>query len=345
MKALFKLALPLLHKLDPEDAHRLTIKALKTAPVINALRPDPILAQRVFGLEFAHPLGLAAGFDKGCEVTAPMHAIGFSHVEAGTVTLLAQEGNPRPRVFRDADSKAVINRMGFPNIGAGVFFNNLRAVKAKHPRHIVGANIGKNKHSENALEDYAALAAKADGLADYVTINISSPNTPGLRDLQNGDFVRRCVEVVRAQYYGPVLVKLAPDLTDEQLHDVTQACYAADGVILTNTTLARPDYLDKDFAAQAGGLSGAPLRDKALDTLRQFHKMTRGKVPVIAVGGVSSAQDVMTRIKAGASLVQLYTALVFEGPGLVQDIVKDLPALLRAEGFASIADAIGADAT
>lgn len=343
MKALFNLAKPMLHALDAEDAHRLTIKALKMAPPLGAPRADKMLAQKLFGLDFMHPLGLAAGFDKGCEVANAMQSIGFSHVECGTVTPRPQDGNPRPRVFRDADTKAVINRMGFPNPGADVFFANMRAAKHKGKSQIIGANIGKNKETENALLDYALLAGRANGVADYVTINISSPNTPGLRDLQNGDFVRHCVAAVRENYEGPVLIKLAPDLKDEQLQDMAQACFVADGVILTNTTLDRPEYLPVSFSGQGGGLSGAPLTQKSLDVLRQFQKTTRGKVSIISAGGISSVDDVVTRIKAGASLVQIYTALVFEGPGLVQEIVRQLPQKLRAEGFSNIREAIGAD--
>lgn len=345
MKNLFALAKPFLHKLDPEDAHRLTIEGMKRMPVLPAPKVDRMLQQNLLGLDFVHPLGLAAGFDKGCEISAPMHSIGFSFVEAGTVTPRPQEGNPRPRVFRDAGSKAVINRMGFPNPGAEVFFANLKRAKAKYPSHIIGANIGKNKDTEIAIDDYKCLAQKCDGIADYVTINISSPNTPGLRDLQNGEFVQACVKAVKAEYYGSVLVKLAPDLTDEQLADMAQASLISgvDGVILTNTTLVRPEYLPSDFAAQTGGLSGEPLTQKALDIVRQFRRETRGKVTIVAAGGISNAQDAYDRIKAGASLLQLYTALVFQGPAVVRDIVQSLPVLLRRDGFVNIKEAIGSE--
>ncbi len=344
MKALFALAKPFLHGMDPEDAHAFTVKSLQHMPVFCTPKADPILQQTVFGLEFAHPLGLAAGFDKQANVIRAMLGLGMGHVEVGTVTPLPQDGNPRPRIFRSARDRAVINRMGFPNPGADVFFENLHAYR-HNGTGIVGVNIGKNKDTENALLDYAALAMRCNGVADYVTINISSPNTPGLRDLQNGDFLRRCVEAVRNLYGGPVLVKLAPDLLPEQLKDLADAAVEIniDGVILTNTTLDRPAFLDDAFAAEKGGLSGAPLKDKALETLRAFYSMTGGKIPLVGAGGIDSAKDAYMRVRAGASLVQVYSALVFHGPGLIKEIVHELPVLLRKGGFTNIAEAVGAD--
>lgn len=346
MKGLFPLIKPVLHALDPEDAHTLTIAALKSLPFCPpAMKSDPILKQTLLGLDFAHPLGLAAGFDKNAETMRAMTSFGMGHVEIGTVTPRGQIGNDRPRVFRDAPSHSVINRMGFPNRGADVFFANLRAYRSSGGRAIVGVNIGKNKDSEDALADYTQLAARAAGLADYVTINISSPNTPGLRDLQNGDFVRRCAEGVKAVFKKTVLVKLAPDLDDALLADLAEACLSGevDGVILTNTTLDRPEFLPPAYAAQKGGLSGAPLTEKSLDVLRRFYALTDGQIPLIGVGGIENAQDAYARIRAGASLIQLYTSLVFQGASVIEDITKGLPALLRQDGFETIDAAVGAD--
>lgn len=345
MKTLFALAKPFLHALDPEDAHKATIGTLKRLPICKTPHTDPMLRQTVFGLSFAQPLGLAAGFDKNAETMRAMSAFGMSHVEIGTVTLRPQEGNPRPRVFRDAGSRAVVNRMGFPNHGADVFFGNLLDYRSQGGKAIVGANIGKNKDSEDTLSDYRELARRAQGLADYVTVNISSPNTPGLRDLQNGDFVRRCLDATKSVFNGPVLIKLAPDLNAEQRKDLAQALLdgGASGAILTNTTLDRPEYLNADFRKEAGGLSGLPLKDKALETLRAFYNLTDGKLPLIGVGGIGSAEDAYRRIRAGASLLQLYTALVFQGPGVIADIASGLPGLLKQGGFATVKDAVGAD--
>lgn len=344
MKALFALAKPFLHALDPEDAHQATIKALQYMPAC-ASRADPLLQQKLFGLNFPHPLGLAAGFDKNAETMRAMKGLGMGHVEIGTVTLRPQAGNDKPRVFRSARDHAVINRMGFPNAGADVFFRNLAAYRETGGQALVGVNIGKNKDSGDTLSDYTELAKCAKGLADYVTINISSPNTPGLRDLQNGDFVRRCLDGTRSVYNGPVLIKLAPDLDEAQKKDLAQALRDgnASGAILTNTTLDRPAHLDAAFASQTGGLSGLPLKHKALETLRAFYNLTDGKIPLIGVGGIDDAEDVYHRILAGASLVQVYTALVFKGPGLISDIVNRLPQLLRSGGFTSLSQAVGAD--
>lgn len=331
--------------MDPEDAHRLTIRSLKNLPPCAAAKTDPMLRQRVFDLDFAHPLGLAAGFDKNAETMNAMQALGLSHTEIGTVTVKPQQGNDRPRVFRDAESRAVINRMGFPNDGADRFFANLARYRQRKGRFIVGVNIGKNKDSHDALADYRELATRAQGLADYLTVNISSPNTPGLRDLQNGDFVRRCLDEVKSVYAGPVLFKLAPDLDAAQMKDLAQALLdgGAAGAILTNTTLDRPAHLDAAFAAQGGGLSGLPLKQKALDVLRAFYNLTDGKIPLIAAGGIDDAEDAYHRIRAGASLLQLYTALVFKGPSVIGDIASNLPKFLRQGGFTSLTQAIGAD--
>lgn len=345
MNKLFQLTKPFLHALDPEDAHKVTIKSLKYAPICASINCDPMLQQNICGLDFKHPLGLAAGFDKGADVMLPMLNVGMSHVEAGTVTPLSQDGNPRPRIFRDKNTHSVINRMGFPNPGADIFFKNFLQSRDKNKDAILGANIGKNKDSESAVEDYTILAARCEGIASYITINISSPNTPGLRDLQNGDFVRECVAAVRKEFKGPIWLKLAPDLNGEQLKDLAQACMGCkiDAVILTNTTLERPTILPSQFAQEKGGLSGKLLTKLSQKIIGQFYTLTKGKIPIVGVGGIMSVQDAYDHIKAGASLLQVYSGLVFYGPQLVKDVIEGLPVLLKKDGYNSISEAIGAN--
>jgi dihydroorotate dehydrogenase len=343
--------------MDPENAHRMTLRALQTGMLPCQTRlDDPRLQTTLWNRKFPNPVGLAAGFDKNAEVIGPMLHIGFGFVEAGTVTPRAQEGNPRPRVFRDTDHEAVINRMGFPNEGADSFRHNIeKFLEAKpRPAGVVGINIGMNKGVEDPARDYCILVRQLGNYADYLTVNISSPNTPGLRNLQAREnlmpLLARILEE-RTKSCGrdtapPLLVKLAPDLGDEQLTDVADCLLEAgvDGVILGNTTLDRPDYLPARFYEQQGGLSGRPLTDKSTGIIRRFYKHTGGKLPIIGAGGISSADDAYAKIRAGASLVQLYTALVFQGPELVGDILGGLGRLLDRDGFTHISQAIGKDA-
>ncbi len=345
MNKLFNIAKPFLHALDPEDAHQITIKSLQITPICSSIKIDSMLAQTINGMSFKHPLGLAAGFDKGADVMSAMLNMGMSHVEAGTVTPKPQEGNARPRIFRDKNTHSVINRMGFPNPGSDVFFKNFGRARTKNKEAILGANIGKNKDSENAIDDYKKLATQCQGLASYITINISSPNTPGLRDLQNGDFVRACVKAVRSEFSGPIWLKLAPDLNEEQLKDLSKACLDSkiDAVILTNTTLERPKILPDKFAMEKGGLSGKLLAPLSRKIIAQFYTLTNGKIPIIGVGGIMSADDAYASIKAGASLLQTYTGLVFHGPQLIKDIVTILPDMIKDDGYNNIKDAIGSD--
>lgn len=345
---LFKLGKPLLHAMDAETAHRVTIQGLKTGlyPAC-ADTDDKHLSVSLWGKTFSNPVGLAAGFDKNAEVIAPMLKMGFGFVEVGTVTPRPQQGNPRPRVFRAPDHNAVINRMGFPNAGLNEFRRNVARFRASRPG-MVGLNIGMNKDQSEPAQDYTLLIRSLGEFADYLSVNISSPNTPGLRNLQEPEFLKPFLGeliTVRNELANkpPLLVKLAPDLSEPQQHDIAAVLLdvGIDGVILGNTTLDRPDFLPADFRMQKGGLSGAPLCQKSTDVIRNFYTLTQGKLPIIGVGGISSAQDAYDKIRAGASLVQLYSALVYKGPALVNDIKRGLSERLKRDGFDTLAQAVG----
>ncbi len=350
----YALARPALFSLPPEKAHNMTLRLMKCGLMPScAPARDPALEQTLWGLTFPNPVGMSAGFDKNAEVVGPSFKMGFGFVEAGTVTPKPQAGNPAPRIFRDARHEAVINRMGFPNGGMDVFKTNLeRFLNSKHrPDGVVGLNIGMNKTQDVPAKDYAELIHMLGSMADYITINISSPNTPGLRDLQKRAPLLELLGAVkdaRAQACGdhppPLLVKLAPDLNEEQMHEMAETLTEAqvEGVILGNTTLDRPEDLPESFRSQQGGLSGQPLTDKSTRVIHDFYALTKGALPIIGVGGVSNGQQAYDKIKAGASLVQLYSALVFKGPGVVGQISNELAALLKAEGYAHIQDAVGA---
>lgn len=356
MSGLYKFARPLLFKIDPETAHHMTLRAMKSGvlPSCDHVR-SMALNNEVFGLLFRNPIGLSAGFDKNAEVIAPALKLGFGFTEIGTVTPKPQDGNAKPRVFRDPANKAVINRMGFPNSGLKIFKENLQNY-LKNPDHggIVGVNIGMNKDQTDPASDYCLLIRELAPLANYLTINISSPNTPGLRDLQHKDTLRALLSRLtetRAetcpQNPPPLLVKLAPDLTEEQQEDIAEALLQSgvDGVILSNTTLDRPDYLSPKFREEKGGLSGKPVRDKSTAIIRNFYRLTNGKLPIIGVGGISNGAHAYEKIRAGASLVQLYTGLVYEGPAVANSVNRELLALLQKDGLAHISEAIGKDVT
>jgi dihydroorotate dehydrogenase len=346
---LYQRAFPLLDRIDPERAHRLAIAALKTGLIAGAQRPDPpILAQTLFGMGFPNPIGLAAGFDKDGEVYRQTLKLGFGFVELGSVTPQPQPGNPKPRLFRLTQDRAVINRMGFNNRGIAAMAARLETRNTA--QGIVGVNLGKNKDQADAAADYAAGTRRLGPLADYLVINVSSPNTPGLRALQSRDSLAALIAAVVAVRNGlarrpPLLLKIAPDLIDADRQDIATVALGSglDGLIVSNTTIARPAGLDPRFAQETGGLSGRPLREPATEILRDIYRRTGGKLPIIGVGGVAGAQDAYAKIRAGASLVQLYTALVFEGPGLVRRIKDGLADLLARDGFANIAEAVGAD--
>lgn len=349
---LTKLTLPLLHCMDAEKAHNLTLDILKSGIMTHkAPKPIPQLSLSLFGRVFPNPVGLAAGFDKNADVPDAMLGYGFGFVELGTVTPRPQEGNPKPRVFRDKQSQSVINRMGFPNGGADHFEKNYQDFRehGKNADGIVGINVGKNKDQDDALADYVALVHRFGKQADYLTVNISSPNTPGLRDLQDPKellpFLRQLVIVRNARCKTPLLVKLAPDLTTDQCKAIAACAMESgiDGLILTNTTLARPDTLPQDFRDQTGGLSGPLLQDPSLDVIRTFYKETNGKLPIIGAGGICDGASAYAKIKAGASLVQLYSGLVYHGPALPKKICKDIIKLMKDDGIETITDAIGRD--
>lgn len=354
---LYSLSSPLLFTLDPEKAHNLGLKTLKTAgqfiPECTKFKTDTRLQVNVWNKTFPNPIGLAAGFDKNAEVVVPMLKLGFGFVEAGTVTPKPQQGNPKPRIFRDPANNAVINRLGFPNTGLSDFKFNIERFRSSNapPTGVLGINIGMNKDQTEPAKDYVALIKELAPLADYLTVNISSPNTPGLRDLQKREFLLELMELLHktraevctGQNLPPILVKLAPDLNEEQQADLAQTALdgGIEGLILGNTTLDRPTYLSNGFRDEKGGLSGQPLTDKSTAVIANFYRLTKGNIPIIGVGGVSNARQAYDKIKAGASLVQLYTALIFEGPHIAHDINKDLVSLLENDGHTKISDAIG----
>ena len=336
---------PLIFRLDAERAHRLTILGLRMKAVAGLRPDDPILASRVAGLDFPNPVGLAAGFDKDAQVPDAMLALGFGFVEIGTVTPLAQSGNPRPRLFRLTEDRAVINRMGFNNGGQAAAFERL--LRRNRRAGIVGVNIGANKDARDRIADYANGVRVMAPVARYLTVNISSPNTPGLRALQDKgalDELLAAVAEARGASGPPVFLKVAPDLEPADIDDIAAVAIARgmDGLIVSNTTIARPPLRSR-FAGEAGGLSGAPLRDMAMARLHDFRRATGGQLPLIAAGGIASAEDAYARIRAGASLVQLYSALVYEGPGLARRITRGLADLLRRDGFAKVSEAVGCD--
>ncbi len=340
------LAARLLRALPAEAAHRVTLRLTGAfAPLFLSASPDdPRLAVTALGLRFPNPVGLAAGFDKDADVPDAMLKMGFGFVECGTVTPKPQIGNPCPRLFRLPQDRAVINRMGFNNRGMDAAAAHLRA-RARNG--IVGINIGANKDSADRIADYAQGFALLAPLADYVTVNVSSPNTPGLRGLQNKDELTRLLATltqvrVDRKSQKPLLLKIAPDLDAHALDEIAQVVTASgiEGVIVSNTTVARP-VLRSANASEAGGLSGKPLLAPSTEILRQMRMRLPQGIVLIGVGGISSGADAYEKIRAGASLVQLYTGLVYEGPGLVRRIKRELLTCLTRDGFASIADAVG----
>ena len=346
----YHLARSALFALDPETAHRAAVLALKAGLLDAYARKDePILATRVWNLDFPNPLGLAAGFDKNAEVPDAVLGLGFGYAEIGTVTPRPQAGNPRPRLFRLVADRALINRLGFNNDGLEAVAERLAR---RTRRGIVGANIGQNKNSADPIADYTTGAARLSPLADYIVVNVSSPNTPGVRALQGREPLARLLGAVKEardravpKSPPPLLVKIAPDLADEDLSDIAAVARALpiDGLIATNTTIVRPPGLEDLQRGEIGGLSGKPLFEPSTRVLASLFKLTGGALPLIGVGGVGSGQEAYAKIRAGASLVQLYTALVYEGPGLVGAIKRDLAALLRRDGFTSLQAAVGAD--
>lgn len=349
MSHLHDLAAAALRGLDAEDAHRLTIRLLALGLGPRAGAGPVELATTLCGLALPNAVGLAAGFDKNAEVPDAMLAAGFGFVECGTVTPLAQAGNPRPRLFRLSEDQAVINRMGFNNDGLEPFAARL-ARRAR--RGVVGANIGANKDSADRVGDYVTGLTRLWGLADYFTVNISSPNTPGLRALQTRqaleELLGRLAEARAALKAraadAPILLKVAPDLDDAEIEAIVETVLAhgLDGIIAGNTTLSRPDSLRSPLRGEAGGLSGAPLMNLSTTVLARFSAAAAGRVALVGAGGIASGADAYAKIRAGACAVQLYSAMAYAGPGLVLRIRADLAARLRADGFSSLSQAVGA---
>lgn len=342
---------PLLRCMQPERAHDLTLWALEKRLVPSAPAFDAKgLNLNLFGLNFESPIGLAAGFDKDAQAPMALLGQGFAFVEVGTVTPKPQPGNPKPRVFRLEDDAGIINRMGFNSDGLEAVRERLTRIARLRTRSgVIGLNLGANKLSDDHASDYVDSLRSVSGLADYYVVNVSSPNTPGLRGLQDKDrfdsLLSRLAEA-RPQS-GALLVKIAPDLLQGEIEHIVQAAlrHRIDGLIVSNTTVSRPADLHSQCKDEVGGLSGKPLRILALETLRRTYRYSRGALPLIGVGGISSASDAYERIRAGASLIQLYSALVYEGPALVTKIKRDLAELLERDGFRSVSDAVGVDVT
>ncbi len=353
IRAFDHLTLPLLRKLDPEDAHRLAIKGLRSFPMPRAKADSPRLATRAFGLDFPNPIGMAAGFDKNAEVPDALLRLGFGYVEVGSITPLPQPGNPRPRMFRLEEDAGVINRMGFNSEGGEVALRHLNARRGRGG--IVGVNLGANKDSEDRTGDYVKLIGLFAPVASYFTVNVSSPNTPGLRNLQQAsaldDLLARVIDArnrARTETGAvPLLLKISPDLTLSELDDVVHVARArgVDGMIVSNTTLARPDTLrERGLALEQGGLSGRPLLRLSTRMVAETYVRTEGAFPLIGVGGIDSGGAALMKIRAGASLIQLYSSLVYKGLGLVEAIKTDLLSTLRRTGRESLSEIVGADA-
>lgn len=338
---------PILFSFDAEFSHNLAILGLRLRGAPSQSVPsDPQLRVSFCGVDFPNPIGMAPGFDKNAKVPDAILGLGFGFVEIGTVTPRPQVGNAKPRMFRLVEDEAVINRLGFNSEGAVAVEERLRV---RQRRGILGVNIGKNRDTTNEVDDYVKGIETFAPFADYLTVNISSPNTPGLRDLQGRDRLNELLSAViaarnTAAVKPPILVKIAPDLEETEIRDISEVALATgiDGLIATNTTLERPDSLRSIHKSETGGLSGRPLFGRSTRILGEFYKATGGKLPLIGVGGIASGADAYQKIKAGASLVQLYSCMVFMGPSLARDIQKDILLRMKADGFSKISDAIGA---
>ncbi len=346
MAVWYSLVDTILSRIDAEDAHGFALRALKSGLIPrNRRRDPPSLEVEIWGRRLANPIGLAAGFDKNAEVPDAMLGLGFGFVEIGSVTPRPQEGNPRPRLFRLGDDRGVINRMGFPGQGLEAVRSRL-AVRQR--RGFVGINVGANKDSTDRAADYVACGVALARYADYLVCNVSSPNTPGLRNLQGraqlSELLKRVQDAIAAKPV-PLVVKIAPDATDDDLDDIVAVCrdLRMDGIIVGNTTLSRPESLRSPRRGEIGGLSGTPLAALSTEVLRRTARRVESQFPLIGCGGVGSGADAYAKIRAGAALVQLYSAMVFEGPPLVHRIKDELAALLARDGFASVGDAVGAE--
>ena len=353
IRAFDAFSLPLLRWFDPEDAHRLAIQGLKLLPPMRSRPDDAKLAVRAFGLNFPNPIGMAAGFDKSAEAPDALLRLGFGFVEVGTVTPKPQAGNPRPRLFRLERDEAIVNRMGFNNDGAEAVLRRLAA--RAHLGGVVGVNVGANKDAADRIDDYVKLIENFAPVASYFTVNVSSPNTPGLRNLQQAaaldDLLAKVIDARerarRSAGDSPVLLKIAPDLSLAELDDVVHIARSRriDGMIVGNTTLARPSTLrEQARAREQGGLSGRPLFRLSTRMVAEAYVRAEGAFPLIGVGGIDSGGAALTKIRAGASLIQLYSSLIYKGLGLVEDIKNDLASTLLRTGRDSLSEIVGADA-
>lgn len=353
---LASLSLPLVRKLDPEKAHELAIDALTLGISVPFKRPedDPALATRALGMRFSNPIGIAAGFDKNARVLRPLARLGFGFVEAGTVTPRPQPGNPKPRLFRLEEDRAVINRMGFNNQGIDRFAVRLARLTRPLPSGRaggagvpVGANIGINKTGADPERDYPALVARVKPYVNYIVLNVSSPNTPGLRGLQDAARLKGILDAIAARHpeRPPLLVKLAPDLEDDAIAPIVEAAIqgGVQGLIINNTTLARPDSLRSPHKGESGGLSGRPLAARSTQMLRLVANIAAGRLALVSCGGIGSGQDILDRIRLGADLVQVYTAFAYEGPALIARLKREMLQIMRAQGIESLDDVRGVD--
>ncbi|MFT9418348.1 quinone-dependent dihydroorotate dehydrogenase [Acetobacter sp.] len=356
MSVLASLSLPLVRKLDPEKAHELAIDALTLGISVPFKRPedDPALATRALGMRFSNPIGIAAGFDKNARVLRPLARLGFGFVEAGTVTPRPQPGNPKPRLFRLEEDRAVINRMGFNNQGIDRFAVRLARLTRPLPSGRaggagvpVGANIGINKTGADPERDYPALVARVKPYVNYIVLNVSSPNTPGLRGLQDAARLKGILDAIAARHpeRPPLLVKLAPDLEDDAIAPIVEAAIqgGVQGLIINNTTLARPDSLRSAHKGESGGLSGRPLAARSAQMLRLVAKIAAGRLALVSCGGIESGQDILDRIRLGADLVQVYTAFAYEGPALIARLKREMLQIMRAQGIEALDDVRGVD--
>ena len=345
--------LKIIRKLPPETSHNVTLRLLKLYPNYNNVFEDACLTQHMFGLDFVNPIGMAAGFDKNAEVINALFGFGFGFIEVGTVTPKPQYGNEKPRIFRLKEDSAIINHLGFNNKGSEYAEKKLKKLNLNSlSNRIVGINIGKNKETKNYIDDYNFCLEKLGPLAHYVTINISSPNTPGLRDLQNRGQIEKLVQSIKDKKNQvnslnntPIFFKIAPDMEEEQIRDIALMSLAnnIDGLVISNSTIDRPKTLNSNYKNEIGGLSGKPLFLKSTLMLRKMYTLTNAQVPLIGVGGVSNAIECYEKIKSGASLVQLYTALIYQGPDIINKILKELVNILKTDGYKNIKEAVGKD--
>ena len=346
-----KIIRPLLFALEAETAHNLALAGLKKNFVpAGRLTCRDSLKTNILGIDFTNPIGLAAGFDKDAVALPNLSRLGFGFLEAGTVTPEPQLGNPRPRIFRLSEDMAIINRLGFNNNGLEKFLRDFEEAKKLTQHCPLGANIGKNKETEDSVSDYILGVRALSNVADYITVNVSSPNTPGLRDLQVKPNLEKLVGSVMNERTGsyrkpPVFLKIAPDLNEQDIHDVAEVAkdMQIDGLIATNTTISRPKYLTGRLSQERGGLSGAPLRDMSTQILKSLYRSTEGKIPIIGVGGVFKGTDAYQKIRAGASLVQIYSAMIYRGPYAARHIALELAGALAEDGFSNVTEAVGVD--